>query len=306
LKNCGRNRRRLHLFVTTATSLAAGLCIVPLPVSAQRSVEIASLVQAPVLDGNIGAQEWSAAAVIDETFVQIEPSFGDASPYRTVVRIGQTDAALYVAFEAFDPEPSRLAAAVRQRDGGLDTDDSVSVAFDTFSDERTAYLFRTNALATQEDGRIADNGRTVDQRWDAAWRSAAMRYEDRWIAELEIPFSILRYAGDSDGDWRVNFVRTIPRRLETSLWSGPGETVWRVSSFGELKGVSYPVDDSEKWVLIPYGLAVFGPTTALFDFKGASLADRTSVCWPRTAVSQVTMLARSASIRRSSLLRHWA
>jgi hypothetical protein len=275
LKNCGRNRRRLHLFVTTATSLAAGLCIVPLPVSAQRSVEIASLVQAPVLDGNIGAQEWSAAAVIDETFVQIEPSFGDASPYRTVVRIGQTDAALYVAF-------------------------------DTFSDERTAYLFRTNALATQEDGRIADNGRTVDQRWDAAWRSAAMRYEDRWIAELEIPFSILRYAGDSDGDWRVNFVRTIPRRLETSLWSGPGETVWRVSSFGELKGVSYPVDDSEKWVLIPYGLAVFGPTTALFDFKGASLADRTSVCWPRTAVSQVTMLARSASIRRSSLLRHWA
>ena len=173
------------------------------------------------------------------------------------MRIGQTDAALYIAFEAFDPEPARLAAAITQRDGGLDADDSVSVALDTFSDERTAYLFRTNALATQEDGRIADNGRTVDQRWDAAWRSAATRHVDRWTAELEIPFSILRYGGESGHDWRINFVRTMPRRLETSLWSGPGETVWRVSSFGALSGIKYPLQDTEKWVLIPYGLAVF-------------------------------------------------
>ena len=173
------------------------------------------------------------------------------------VRIGQTVSALYVAFEAFDPEPGRIAAAVKQRDGDLDGDDSVSVAFDTFGDQRTAYLFRTNALGTQEDGRIADNGRTIDLRWDAAWRSVAKRHDDRWTAELEIPFSILRYGSEAEGDWRVNFMRTAPRRLETALWSGPGESLWRVSSFGRLNRVRHPPQETDRWVLIPYGLAVF-------------------------------------------------
>jgi len=206
---------------------------------------------APTIDGSIDSNEWSAAAVVDEYFVQIEPEFGVPSTFRTVVRIGQTDSALYVAFEAFDSDPGRLAAAATQRDGDLDLDDSVAVLFDTFSDKRTAYLFRTNPLATQQDGRIADNGRTKDLRWDASWRSAAARFEDRWTAEFEIPFSILKFASQADGNWGVNFVRTVPRRLENAIWSGPAEVVFRVSSFGELRGLSAPVPENP-WQWIPY------------------------------------------------------
>ena len=152
---------------------------------AQSSLDITVFQQAPTIDGQVDVSEWSGAAVLDQPFIQFVPDFGEASPYRTVVRVSQTESALYFAFEAFDPDPSRLAAAVTRRDGGLDADDSVSVAIDTFGDGRTAYFFRANAFATQEDGRIADNGRTVDDRWDAAWRSAARRYEDRWTVEFE-------------------------------------------------------------------------------------------------------------------------
>lgn len=97
----------------------------------------------------------------------------------------------------------------------------------------------------------------MDARWDAAWLSAAARNEGLWTAEFEIPFSILRYAAGSDVAWGVNFVRTTPRRLETSLWSGPGETVWRVSSFGSLRELDLPRQETETWDVIPYGLAVF-------------------------------------------------
>ncbi len=224
---------------------------------AQPSLDISSLERAPTIDGEIVESEWAGAGVVDAPFVQFQPDFGEASPYRTVVHVGQTEDALYVAFVAYDPDPSRLAAAITARDGGLDVDDSVSVALDSFGDDRTAYLFRTNALATQEDGRIADNGRTVDQQWDAAWLSAARRYEDRWTVEIEIPFSILRYAGESEANWGVNFVRTTPRRLETSMWSDPDETVWRVSSFGELRQVRMPAQEADPWQVIPYGLAAF-------------------------------------------------
>ena len=212
----GHQRQRIG----PALSWAAVSWLFASPALAQRSLDVAFLERAPTIDGEIGEAEWAGAGTIDQSFVQITPNFGATSPYPTVVRVGQTATALYIAFEAFDPDPSRLSAAVTSRDGGVGSDDSVSVALDSFGDDRTAYLFRTNPLATQEDGRIADNGRVVDRQWDAAWLSAATRHEDRWTAEFEIPFSVLRYATESDASWGVNFVRTIPRRLETSLWSG--------------------------------------------------------------------------------------
>ena len=261
---------KLHR-VAYACALAG--CLITARAYAQPAVAISALDRAPVVDGTIDPAEWSGAQVINQPFVQIEPEFGAASSFQTVVYVGQTETALFVAFEAFDPDPSRLSAAITRRDGGLDADDSVSIALDSFGDDRTAYLFRSNALATQEDSRIADNGRTVDQQWDVAWSSAAVRYEDRWTVEFEIPFSSLRYAGSSDGSWGVNFVRTTPRRLETSLWSGPGETVWRVSSFGDLNQVRPPRQETDEWAVIPYTLA------ALEDGKSADYEAGVDVRW---------------------------
>jgi hypothetical protein len=47
------------------------------------------------------------------------------------------------------------------------------------------------------------------------------------------------------------------RRLETAFWSGPGESLWRVSSFGRLNRVRHPPHESDRWVLISYALGVF-------------------------------------------------
>ncbi len=256
MSRCSEFGRRIN-FSPAVACAALAFSLVPVDAYAQKSISVGVLVRPPAIDGVIDGAEWSGARIVDQPFVEIQPEFGVASSFRTVVYVGQTDTALYVAFEAFDPNPARLAAAVTQRDGGLDVDDSVSVALDSFGDDRTAYLFRTNALATQEDSRIADNGRTVDEQWDAAWSSAAMRYEDRWTAEFEIPFSVLRYSGGSDRRWGANFVRTVPRQLETSLWSGPGEMLWRVSSFGDLTEVQPPRQDTGTWDVIPYALAAF-------------------------------------------------
>jgi len=220
------------------------------------SVAIGALESAPVLDGNINESEWAGAAIIDRHFIQYEPEFGQPSPFRTVVRIAQTEQAIYIAFDVFDPNMERLAAAKTQRDSELDDDDSVMVMFDTFADKRTGYLFGTNALATQLDSRIADNGRTVDDRWDAAWRSEAVRHEDRWTVEMEIPFAILKFAGKSDGTWGLNFLRSVPRRLEKSLWAEPSEELSRVSAFGELTGVN-PSHPEDAWTFIPYALVSY-------------------------------------------------
>lgn len=243
--------------------ILAGCCVLqnaraqdPIKLSDPLSFQITKLEVAPKIDGNIEIQEWENAVLIDHAFVQYEPEFGAPSPYRTVVRIGQTETALYVAFEAYDPDIERISAARTQRDNNLGRDDSVAVLFDTFFDQRTAYFFRTNVLSTQQDGRIADNGRTVDTRWDSAWLSAATRHADRWTAEFEIPLSILKFPANADGSWGINFIRTVPRGLETSLWSGPSEAVYRVSAFGEMHGLNVQVQE-DPLQFIPYMLASY-------------------------------------------------
>ncbi len=220
-------------------------------------LETATFAVAPVIDGNVGLDEWVDAAIADQNFVQIEPNYGAPSPYRTIVRVGQTATALYVAIEALDPEIQQLAAAITQRDGDLLSDDSIAIMLDPFADGRAAYVFRANALATQQDGRIANNGATVDLQWDGAWRSAAARLDDRWTVEFEIPFSTLLYPQEEQRIWRVNFVRIVPRRLETAVWSGPSESVFRVSGFGELASLEPPGREEDVWQFIPYGVGSF-------------------------------------------------
>jgi len=220
------------------------------------TTQITTLEQAPEIDGRISDDEWRGVPVLDTPFIQFEPETGQPSPFRTVVRIAQTETAIYVAIEAFDPNPERLAAAVTRRDGSMNGDDSVAVLLDTFSDRRTGYVFSTNALATQWDARIADNGRTVDKLWDSEWKCAAQRSGDRWTTEFEIPFAVLRFPSGEDRSWGLNFLRTVPRRLETSLWAGHTEDVWRVSSFGTLTSLQLQRSADKTWQAIPYGLAI--------------------------------------------------
>ena len=103
---------------------------------------------APVIDGVLDDEVWETAATV-EGFVQFQPEFGVPSPFRTVVLVGYTSEALYVAFRCFDSDPGRIAAAVTSRDGNLKDDDSVTVLLDTNLDRRTAYYFATNSLGVR-------------------------------------------------------------------------------------------------------------------------------------------------------------
>ena len=148
-----REQRAPVLLLIAAAAFAA------VGAAAERpDIAITVLEQAPVIDGVIGEAEWSGVSILDEHFIQVVPEFGQPSPFRTVIRVAQTESAVYVAVESFDPDISRLAAAATNRDGDIDSDDSITVMLDTFSNQRTAYAFGANPLATQWDGSIADNG----------------------------------------------------------------------------------------------------------------------------------------------------
>jgi hypothetical protein len=158
---------------------------------------------------------------------------------------------LFVAFRVWDPEAP--AAQLTRRDADLLSDDAVILILDSHNDHRSAYYFMTNALGTQTDGRVANDGRTVDATWDASWQSASRSTEFGWTVEMAIPFTSIKYRAGDDQTWGVNFGRSRRRTLEVSFWAGPLENQFRVSQGGSLAGLNVP-PPLRRHQIITYGL----------------------------------------------------
>lgn len=204
----------------------------------------------PVIDGLVGEDEWAEAALVTN-FIQFEPRRGDRSDVRTEALVLHDAARIYVAFRAWDEEP--ITAQLTQRDADLLGDDAVAVVLDTTFDRRSGYYFITNALGTQADGRIFDDGRSSESTWDAPWRSAAQRTDYGWSAEFDIPLTSIRYVAGERQTWGINFGRSRRRTLEKSFWSGPLDTQWRVSEAGRLTGLNVP-PPVDRIQVVPYAL----------------------------------------------------
>ena len=141
-----------------------------------------------------------------------------------------------------------------KRDTDIRSDDSVYVLLDTFHDRRTCYYVCTNLLGTQWDGRITENGRTFDATWDGIWKSAAQRTDFGWTAEFAIELSSIKYEPGENKTWGLSLGRGIPRKLEFNFWTGPLESAYKVSLFGELKGLNLKKAE-KKLQIIPHIIA---------------------------------------------------
>lgn len=220
------------------------------PVPGSFDIKAVNVTTPPVIDGEVGDTEWEGATTAT-SFIQYEPRRGDSSDVRTEALMLHDASRLYVAFRAWDADP--VTAQLTQRDADLFRDDAVAVVVDTTFDRRSGYYFVTNALGTQADGRIADDGRSADSSWDAPWQSAARRTDYGWSAEVSIPLSSIRYAAGENRTWGINFGRSRRRTLELSFWSGPLDSLWRISQAGHLVGLTVP-PPLDRIQVVPYGL----------------------------------------------------
>ncbi len=233
------------------TILAAGWLCLASAAAGTFELAAAKAARPPVVDGRVEDAEWAGAALATD-FIQYEPRRGEPSPFRTEALVLYDERNVYVAFRAFDTEA--ITAQLTQRDANLFGDDAVVVLLDTGHDRQSAFYFMTNALGTQADGRIGDDGRVRDTSWDAPWESAARRNHDGWSAELKIPLSSMKYTAGENVTWGLNLGRSRRRSLEVSFWAGPLENRDRVSQAGQLVGLNVkpPLD---RFQLVPFGLS---------------------------------------------------
>jgi hypothetical protein len=200
----------------------------------------------PRIDGVLDEAPWSTAPVID-TFIQQEPQEGQPATDRTEVRVLYDAGRLYIGVRAFSALGVTATEMRRDADRLFD-EDNFQVILDTFHDSRNAYMFVTTPLGAKLEQQIFDEGEgggrggtaNINRNWDGVWDAAAKILDDGWSAEIEIPFSTVRFAPSDAQVWGVNFQRHTRRKNESVLWSPipKAYTLTRVSLAGELHGLS--------------------------------------------------------------------
>ena len=172
------------------------------------------------IDGKLDDAAWQGA-LVQEIAYEIQPGDNSPAPVKTTVRMGYTADALYVAFHAQDPDPTKIRAHLSDRDTAFN-DDWVGIFLDTFNDHRRGYELVVNPLGVQAD-LIRDETNTNNQEdpsWDGVWQSAGRRTADGYDVEVRVPFSTLRFpTGDGDQHWGISLFRNWPRDKRHQLTS---------------------------------------------------------------------------------------
>lgn len=205
--------------------LAAGLVVLSFPARAQEAPKVP--IRAKQYRVEPTNEEIRIDAVLDEAVWQsAEPMEFDAEtspgentppPVRTVGYMSFDGNNLYVAFRAYDSDPSAIRAHLSDRDLAF-SDDFVGVVLDTFDDNRRAFEFFVNPLGVQMDLIQDDVNRVEDASWDAIWESAGRITPEGYVVEMAIPFTSLRFPRATDEQtWGVDMVRIYPRSARHRL-----------------------------------------------------------------------------------------
>lgn len=196
------------------------------------------------VDADLNEPAWQSAPAAAD-FLFSWPTPGKPATEKTVVRVLYTDAALYIGVQCFDTSPDSIFHRITKRDE-LENTDAFFVVLDTYRDGQNAVQFGITPDNVQTDSKYSlananpNNGNNdgEDMAWDAVWASAAHLTADGWTAEIEIPYSAIRFPKKDVQDWGINFTRVIKRKGENDSWNEiKAEIAGTLGQMGILSGV---------------------------------------------------------------------
>lgn len=167
------------------------------------------------IDGEFTEGIWAKTATTSP-FWKKYPNDEGRPQRNTEVKVTYDDKFLYFAVTAYDSGKAYIQSL--KRDIGHDGNDGIGIIIDPTNQRTNGFFFVVNAFNAQSDDQLpsADNGPTWS--WDNKWHSATKRYEDKWTAEIAIPFKSIRYTAGKLL-WGLNFVRIDTKTNEYSTWT---------------------------------------------------------------------------------------
>jgi len=205
-----------------------------------------------LLNGILNENSWSKASKISN-FIQREPDEGKPVSEPTYATVLYNNQKLYIGLWAYDSNPNKIIAKDMARDGRWGSSDNFEIIISPFNDKRNAYLFVVNPNGARGDAIITDNGNGWNEDWNGVWDVAVVKNDSGWFAEIEIPFSTLKFKNKEYQHWGFNIERNIRYKNEQATWQGWSRnfSVFQVSESGVLSGLSN-IRSSEIFEFKPY------------------------------------------------------
>ncbi len=191
------------------------------PLTAQEppALAVGALPETLRLDGVLDEPAWQEAPAIEGLTTTVPDEGGTPSGHtRVAVLADRTQ--LVIGVRCDDPDAGAIVAYSSARDSHLSGEDHVKIAFGTFLDGRSGYLFAVNPRGARYDALVANRGEGEDSDWDGVWEAAATVDEKGWGVEIRIPIRTLPFKEGSDR-WHFNIQRRVQRLQETSRWASP-------------------------------------------------------------------------------------
>ena len=207
-----------------------------------------------VLDGKLDEEDWKEAGVAKDFFLNY-PVDTAAAPFQTEARLTFDDHALYVSFVCYDDNTPNVIQSLR-RDFDYVSNDNVGVFLGPYNDAINGFYFVITPQGVQLEGTIAGAGaddRGYNPTWDNKWYSKVTKLEDRWIAELMIPFKSFRFKSELP-EWNITFQRYDLKRNHVSSWIATPIQFFGTSFAyaGKLAWKDLPPHHTTNVSLIPY------------------------------------------------------
>lgn len=165
----------------------------------------------PVIDGVLDDSVWAKASHY-EIELETYPGYLEPSPVKTEVFVARIEDDLLVAFKAYDPEPKKIQAPLRDRDS-IEYDDYVGFSIDTSGKLLTRYEFYVNARGVQGDWVRTKIDDVRSRDWDADWVSGAQINDNGYTVEMQLPMSELDVPTSKLQKRFVMFKRHYPRAI---------------------------------------------------------------------------------------------
>jgi hypothetical protein len=212
-----------------------------------------------VLDGKLDEDVYERVPPMNG-FIQQEPRAGEPATESTDIWVFFDDENVYVSARCWDSHPERIIANEMRRDNGnIFQNDTFTVVFDTFYDQRSGFFFQTNPLGALRDQAVGDQGEANNVDWNTVWNVKASIVDSGWLVEMVIPFKSLRFNADRDQIWSFNVLRSVRWKNELSYLTrvDPAHRlrgIYRFSEAATLIGIETPVA-SRNLELKPYGIS---------------------------------------------------
>jgi len=190
----------------------------------QYQIKIEKLNEKISIDGKLEEQVWNTDNFVTDFWMTFPIDNERVIPERqTKVWVAYDDDFLYVA--AFCKGNGPYVVQSLKRDSrSFWAGDSFSFVIDPNNQKTNAFTFginpsnvQTEALITGQTGRRGSGSSGINSAWDNKWYSAAAEYADGWVAEMAIPFKILRF--NENDQWGINFYRGISEDNSFCTWS---------------------------------------------------------------------------------------